>query len=178
MKTMHLFFSITLFFFLTSNAQITKGNWMVGGTGSFYNYQLKENKINTNSGIGMELRPNLGYFIVDKFAIGISPLLAYSKPENGSSVTSFGVGPYIRYYILNPEKRINILTHAGYAYSGSNNSNDNSTAFDFKAGPVIFFNSSVALEMTLNYNLNKLNSTTNYNIFSLGLGFQIHLERN
>ena len=30
MKTFKLFFGITLLSFLTSNAQITKGNWMVG----------------------------------------------------------------------------------------------------------------------------------------------------
>lgn len=177
MKTIKLFFAITLLSFLTSNAQITEGNWMVGGSGSFYSYQLKDNYESTRSGMGIELRPNIGLFIKDKLAIGLTALFAYSKPENGSSVTGYGIGPYIRYYLLKPENRVNILTHVGYAYSGSNNSNEKNTALDFKVGPALFFNSSVALEMTLNYNLNKLDSTTNYNIFSIGLGFQIHLEK-
>jgi hypothetical protein len=176
MKTFKLFFGITLLSFLTSNAQITKGNCMVGGTGNFYSYQLKDNNANTN-GVGIELRPNLGYFILEKLAVGINPLFAYSKPESGYSVISYGIGPYIRYYLLKPEDRVNILTHIGYAFYGSNNSNEKSTALDFKAGPVIYFNSSVALEMTLNYNMNGLNSNTNYNILSIGFGFQIHLEK-
>ena len=176
MKKIKLITALTLLLTVNANSQITKGNWMVGGSGSFYSYQLIENSV-TNSGMGVELRPNIGFFIKDKFAIGITPLFAYSKPENGSSVTSYGIGPYIRYYLLKPESRVNILTQVEYAYSGSNNSNDKSTALDFKVGPAFYFNSSVALEMTLNYNLNKLNSTTNYNIFSLGLGFQIHLEK-
>ena len=179
MKTIHLFFSITLLSFLTSNAQITKGNWMVGGNGSFYSAQLKNENTNTSSNsIGLELRPNLGYFVIDKFAVGITPLIAYNKPENGNSVTSYGIGPYARYYLLKTENKINVLTQVGYAYSGSNNSNNKSTALDFKAGPVVYFNNSVAFEMTINYNINNLNSSTTYNILSIGLGFQIHLEKN
>ncbi len=177
MEKTKLFFILTLFSFLTSNAQITKRNWMVGGTGSFYSAQLKDNNM-TSSSIGLELRPNLGLFVIDKFALGITPLFAYNKTENNSSVISYGIGPYARYYFLKPENRINVLTHVGYSYYGNNSTNDTSSALDFKAGPVLFFNSSVALEMTLNYNLNNLDSSTKYNIFSLGLGFQIHLEKN
>jgi len=178
MKTSKLLIAIALLSFATSNAQITKGNWLVGGTGSFYSAQLKDDNNNTNSNsIGLEIRPNLGYFVMDKFAIGITPLIAYNKPENGSSVTSYGIGPYARYYLLKSDKRVNVLTHVGYSFSGSNNSSSKSTALDFKAGPVVYFNSSVAFEMTINYNINNLNSSTTYNILSLGLGLQIHLEK-
>lgn len=174
MKT--LFFFLIVITSLTVNAQITKGNWMVGGTGSFYSSQFKDYTM-TNNAIGLELRPNLGYFIIDKFALGVTPLFAYNKPENGNSVISYGVGPYARYYFLKTENTVNVLAHVGYSYSGSNNTSNHSTGMDFKAGPIVFFNNSVALEMTINYNLNNLNSSTKYNIFSLGFGFQIHLEK-
>ena len=176
MKTIKLFIAIALLSFTTSNAQITKGNWMTGGNASFYSIQLKDENTTTKS-VGLELRPNIGYFIIDKLAIGITPLLAYNKTENSSPVTSYGVGPYVRYYLLKPENRINVLSHIGYSYYGNNNSNSKNTAIDLKAGPVIYFNSSVALEMTINYNINNLNSSTTYNILSIGLGFQIHLEK-
>lgn len=176
MKTLKSILYTIILVSISSNAQITKGNWMVGGSGSFYQTQLKSENTST-SNIGIELRPNIGYFFTDKFAAGVSPLFAYSKPEGGSSVTSYGVGPYIRYYLLNTEKTVNVLTHIGYSYLANSNTNNKSTALDFRAGPVIFFNSSVALEMTINYNINNLDSTTTYNILSLGLGFQIHLEK-
>ena len=148
---------------------------MVGGSGRFYSYQLKN--VNSNQkGIVFELRPNLGCFINDKFAVGITPLFTYNKTENSNSTVSYGIGSYARYYLLKTEKRVNVLTHIGYSYNGNDNTNDTSMGFDFKVGPVIFFNSSVALEMTLNYNTNNQNSAT-YNIFSLGLGLQIHLEK-
>ena len=118
----------------------------------------------------------MGYFINDKFAVGITPLFTYNKTENSNSKITYGIGPYARYYLLKTEKRVNVLTHIEYSYNGNDNTNDTSMGFDFKVGPVIFFNSSVALEMTLNYNTNNQNSAT-YNIFSLGLGLQIHLEK-
>ena len=37
MKTIKLFFITTILFAIAANAQITKGNWMVGGSGSFTN---------------------------------------------------------------------------------------------------------------------------------------------
>ncbi len=152
-------------------AQITNPNWMVGGSGSFYSAHLKDNN-NSISSIGLELRPNIGYFLMDNFAVGLTPLFAYSKIRNGSSATNYGIGPYIRYYFLRPEKRVNVLSQIGFTYSGND-----SSSLNFKAGPALFLNNSVALEMTLNYNLDKLNSTTNYNILSLGIGLQIHLEK-
>ncbi|MBP0904746.1 outer membrane beta-barrel protein [Mariniflexile gromovii] len=176
MKTLTLFFLIVFTTVLTVNAQITEGNWMVGGTGNFYSSQLKDNNM-TSNGIGLELRPNLGFFIIDKFALGVTPLFVYTKAQDGNSAISYGIGPYVRYYFLKPENRVNVLTHVGYTFYGNDNSNEKNTALDFKAGPVLFFNSSVALEMTLNYNLNKFATSTKYNIFSLGLGFQIHLEK-
>lgn len=175
MKTLKSICIALVLFTISSNAQITKGNWMVGGSGSFYSANLKDQNSDSKS-IGLELRPNVGYFLVDKFAVGISPLLAYNKPEDGSSAINYGIGLYSRYYLLNTERRVNILTHIGYSYFKSSNSDSKSTALDLKAGPVIYFNSSVALEMTLNYNSNQQSSTT-YNILSIGLGFQIHLEK-
>ncbi len=175
MKTLKTI-AITILLVATSaNAQITKGNWMVGGSGSFYSANLKDQNTDSKT-IGLELRPNVGYFLADKFTIGISPLFGYGKPEKNSSVINYGIGLYTRYYLLDPEKTVNILTHVGYSYSRSNNSEYKSTSLDLRAGPAIYFNSSVALEMTLNYNSNKQSSTT-YNILSIGLGFQIHLEK-
>lgn len=175
MKTLKSIFIALVLFTISSNAQITKGNWMVGGSGSFYSANFKDQNFDSKS-IGLELRPNIGYFLADKFAVGISPLLGYNKPEGSTSVTSYGIGLYSRYYLLNTDRRVNILTHLGYSYFTSSNSMSKSTAVDLKAGPVVYFNSSVALEMTLNYNSNQQSSTT-YNILSIGLGFQIHLEK-
>lgn len=48
---------------------------------------------------------------------------------------------------------------------------------NIKAGTVFFLNSSVALEVALNYVNKKVNESTQNNIIYLAVGFQIHLEK-
>ena len=51
-----------------------------------------------------------------------------------------------------------------------------SQSYNFEAGPAIFFNSSVALEVTANYDIARTSSIVS-NRFYIALGFQIHLEK-
>ena len=89
----------------------------------------------------------------------------------------------VRCYFLKEDKRINVFAQANYIFgetkSGSNKSQSN--GYGFKAGPAIFFNSSVGLEITLEYNSSKLipngSESSTYNNLQVGLGFQIHLEK-
>ncbi len=184
MKTLTLFFLIVFVTTLTTNAQITEGNWMVGGTGNFYNSKA-ESSTSTSEGFGFNIFSNVGYFPIDKFVIGLTPSFGYSKTKgNSNSSNGFGIGAFTRYYFFESDKRINLLTHLQYGftnnYTGGEKTSTNKN-FILKAGPVIYFNSSVGLELTLNYENTKSESgfgyDTKFNTLSLGLGFQIHLEK-
>ena len=55
------------------NGQITKGNWLVGGTGNFSSYENKSSSNgleNINKGFGINVSPNIGYFLANRFAVG------------------------------------------------------------------------------------------------------------
>lgn len=169
---------------LAANAQITKGNWMVGGSGSFYNTKA-ENETSSSEGTGLNIFGNIGYFPINKLAIGLSPSIGYSKTKGNSEAgKGYGIGLFTRYYFLHTENRINLFSHLEYrytvSYSGSTNTG-NGNNFIIKAGPAIYFNSSVGLEVTLNYeNLkiaSKNGSDTTFNNLNIGVGFQIHLEK-
>lgn len=175
--------ALTILLCYTANAQITKGNWMVGGSGNFSSTVAESKSSNLltseSKGLGVILSPTFGYFVADKLALGVSPVFGYSKIDGGNSNTSYGAGPFIRYYLLKPEKLINILTHIGYYY-GSDSAGSTSNNINFKTGPAIFLNSSVALELTLEYAIgqNKSDfSTSTFKVFNVGLGLQIHLEK-
>ena len=168
------------------NGQITKGNWLVGGTGNFSSYENKSSSNgleNINKGFGINVSPNIGYFLANRFAVGSLLNLGSSMPKDFENSFSYGIGPFARYYFLEEDKRVNILLQANYIYgasqSQSGNNKSNSNAYGFKAGPAIFFNSSVALEVTLEYNSGKLipdsSASSSYNNFQIALGFQIHL---
>lgn len=181
MKTIKLLIIATILFTINANSQITKGNWMVGGSGSYNNTTVKD-KNGTNSvvkGYGFWIRPNIGYFFANNFAGGAKLSFSYGNQKDGYSNVSYGLGPFVRYYFLKPEKIVNVFAEANYNYYISKTQNFNSTNsynYNFKAGPEIFFNSSVGLELTLNYSISNFNTYTS-NLFSVEVGFQIHLEK-
>lgn len=157
---------------------------MVGGSGRFDNTNFETENISTgeiseSSSKGFVITPNIGYFIVDKFAVGLTPVFSYGESEN-NSIANYGIGSFARYYLLSIDKRINILTQLGYNIIQNNRTNSSGNQFLAKVGPAIFFNSSVAFEATLDYGINKNKSdfsNTTYTSFSISLGFQIHLEK-
>jgi hypothetical protein len=184
MKTLTLFFFILLALTLTANAQITKGNWMVGGEVSF---QTSEN---TSNGISdkysfIYMSPNIGYFFIDKLAGGISLEFAFTDPFKSNNSQAYGFAPFIRYYFLKTDKEFNIFSEASYGYSfGKNGLNEksNSSNFKFKSGFVLFFNNSVGLELAISY-LNSKSELESRGIkgkreqLMFGIGLQIYLEK-
>lgn len=196
-----LLFTLTAFILKTSSAQITKHNWLVGGTGLF-------SSTTSNSMAGaigqrhtqINLSPNIGYFLVDKLAAGLR--LGYSNDRykelntpnyNLSKYIAYSVGPFLRYYFLPSDKQFNLLVDGSYQYGNERGGGVVSTGsdpvdfdltkyqkhtFSFAAGPVIYFNSSVGLEFLAAYTTSKYaNITGRNNTFQVGVGLQVHLEK-
>ncbi len=186
MKILKIFFIITILFTLSVHSQITKGNWMVGGSGSFINYKntypdhITET---TQTGYAFELLPNVGYFVVDNFSIGSMVafyFINHSGPYNNS--LSFGLAPYVRYYFRKSDKIINPFLQASYGFNRSKiqieDGYNKSSEYRLKGGSSFFLNSSVALDITIEYrsSINNVNNNQ-YNNFTTGIGLQIHLEK-
>lgn len=186
MKTMKLFFIPMLLFSILANAQITKGNWMVGGSGSFVNYKNTypdNNTKTTYTGNDLFLLPNVGYFVVDNFSIGSIVAFSFVNPSGPDNNTlSFGLAPFVRYYFRKSDKIINPFLQASYSFNRSKNQlqdgHNKFSEYRLKGGSAFFLNSSVALEITIEYNssINNVNNTQ-YDNFTTGIGLQIHLEK-
>jgi hypothetical protein len=184
MKKSVLLLLAACIFFNIANSQITKGNWMVGGN-ALFSSQSENLRGTAVKGLNIELLPGIGYFFIDKLAGGARISFKYSKTKyNGvsSNSTQVGLGPFLRYYFLNQEKRVNLFAETYYQYlliSGSNFKSYNENKLKFSAGPVIYFNSSVGMEFTVNYEIFNSNATnTDVKTLFFGIGFQIHLESN
>lgn len=185
MQKIFLLTIISCFSIKNINGQITKGNWLVGGSASFSQKNLS---ITTNAlykQTSFQITPLAGYFLLDKFAVGLNPSLDYVKVSLGPNTnTIITVGPFVRYYFLQADKIFNLFGQASYGY-GSNTVNVqgrkqgyNQNIFAFSGGPVLYFNSSVGLEFTINYSTTKFVHVTGANDeLSFGVGFQIHLEK-
>lgn len=164
---------------LSINAQITKGNWMVGGDVSFsYSKSKPDSSVDSRS-FNMDISPNVGYFIGDKLAFGINAdyfLSRYYSDSIDSKLEQFRISPFARYYFLDVDKMVNPFLETSYRFSLLKE--NNGQEFSVKAGLAIFLNSSVAFEASLNY----LNSTSKNQFIGshtilLGFGVQIHLEK-
>lgn len=188
---MKTFFITILFSFvlLSGQAQITKNNWLVGGAANFTSTNQKNNYSADNLGAtSFSLLPNIGYFIADKFALGISPGIAFNKTKGNnieSHVTTYKIGPFARYYFLESENNVNLFIHGGFNYgisrfknSGSSLTKAKNISYIIAGGPVVYFNTSVGLEFTAGWNyLKTINEKSSSNSLLLGIGLQIHLEK-
>lgn len=188
MKKKTIFLAAILFFAFTANSQVTKGNWLVGGNINFSSTNYKSDAGSKSVGFDFKLTPNIGYFIADKFATGIKAGIGKNgRKAEGTTVsatyTDFNIGPFLRYYLLSPERQFNILTEVTYQYgfAGGNGGSKKpmKSTFAFAAGPVIYFNNSVGLEFLIGYSTYKYATFSGSNkTFQFGLGLQVHLERN
>ena len=187
MKTLTILFFILFAISFALNAQITKGNWMVGGDASFFTDKTESNfngNSNTNQTSYLRLSPNIGYFFIDKLSGGVGLNFYFVDPGKDVNAQSYGFGPYLRYYFLDTEKPINLFSQLNYNLGFSKNgggTKTDSNGYAFKIGTCLFFNSSVALEFSLNYsdtkNILDKNQVRKSEQFLVGLGFQIHLEK-
>ncbi|HEY9262433.1 outer membrane beta-barrel protein [Chitinophaga sp.] len=166
-----------------ANAQIQKGNIMVGGTLS--NFQLDFQKDNTK--FGMDITPKVGWFIKDGLAVGGYVDVGLTTAKASGTQTTYGVGAFGRYFIedknvrkLEFSKRTRFFLEANAGFGGSSDSytSVSTTGLDLGVGPGIayFITPNVSLEGLLKYNLTVgFGSSTTNNRLNLGIGFQIYL---
>lgn len=199
-------FIIAIFLSTVAQGQITKGNWLVGGNLNFSSANgesISSTGTQKSTYSNISISPNIGYFIIEKFAAGLKTNFTNAKSKDGdmirdgitvgsgghSNTTWFDFGPFTRYYFLPSDNQVNLFSEANFMYGTANSHPGKGSrySYSFYAGSAVYFNSSVALEFTIGYNSSKstlygLNSrnddyTNKNNAIQIGIGFQIHLEK-
>jgi hypothetical protein len=91
-----------------------------------------------------------------------------------------GIGPFARYYMLDPRSKINIVTDARIAFYGTSTNlsghRQKYRAYSAATGPVLFLNQSIGIELLMGYSGSKDDATTR-NGFRTSLGVQAHWGR-
>lgn len=183
---MKLTFTLLISFLVvtTLQAQITKGNWMLGGNINFTSLKSQSQASSPNNAYDIRINPMAGYFFTDKLATGLKTGITLLGQRGTGNVYStyniFDAGPFIRYYLLPVDNRVNILTEAVYQYGSEGNKNQNTAknTFAFTTGAVAFFNSSVGIEFLATYSTWKFSGFEGSNsTIQLGIGLQVHLEK-
>lgn len=189
-----------------SQAQINKGNWLVGGvlggnyseSEDFRNARIEETTIKAVNLIGQ-----VGYFPIKKLAIGLNA--QYTASTEKLSITSFfpylytqsfetsdniiAAGPFVRYYLLSPDKKFNFYFQANLQKgtveraalsvfdigSPIEREKIGLFAYHLSAAPVFMINKRLALELVVNYS--RIEHFDFTNRFSAAIGFQVHLGK-
>ncbi|RFS21200.1 hypothetical protein DVR12_16305 [Chitinophaga silvatica] len=166
---------------MIANAQIQKGNIMVGG--DLANFGINFQKHSTQ--FSMDIDPKAAWFIDDGFALGGYVNFGLSTDNPGTDI-HYGVGALARYFVedkhirkLEFSKRARFFAEGTVGVAGFNPSNGASTnGLNIGIGPGVayFITPNVGLEGLLKYDLTVgFGNSTTSNRINLGLGFQIYL---
>jgi len=194
-----LTFSAIIFISFTAKSQLDKGDWLVGGNASFKSYNAKFDATTVSTEYkttDLQIAPNVGYFLADKFAIGVRSTFSWIKNTGisanagKSNTIRIDYGPFARFYFLDKEKSVNLLADLSYQFGNLKFLNKDKgirNTLRVMAGSVVYFNSSIGLEFLAGYQvekekLTKSTSTPAYlytdtkSGFQISVGFQIYLQ--
>lgn len=177
MKKSVLAVCLLLLFAHVTNAQITKGNLLLGGSTSFTSAKWGDSK-----GTSFSFSPNIGYFFINNFAGGLRVQIETEKEEGDEDAyVTTSIAPFLRYYFIPAatDQKVNIFLDAAYGFgsAGSGDTKLNINGYSFMAGPAFFLNPHTALEVTLGYSSMKYEDISDrMNTFKINVGFQIHLN--
>jgi len=166
------------------HAQIDAHQWLVGGKTklSFTSQDFMGDKIKETD---FRFRPNVGFFPVDKWAVGVNLDFEASSYEYPGSpkqkYNEIGAGLFTRYYFLDKTKKTNLFAEAGFNVGGYKYDTDdertNYNKLNIGVSTAIFLNRHVALEIGVDYSTRKWeDEDERINRFGLCGGFQIHLD--
>src|SRR5689334_20087193 len=106
-----------LFLSIPSFSQIQKNQWLIGGNGAFSLAKAQDLKTTT-----VQFAPNIGYFFINKMVGGMRLGLGmdtYSADGDKYRRSNNSIGPFIRYYFLPSEQKVNLFGEGAYAHAWS-----------------------------------------------------------
>lgn len=140
----------------------------VGGSfsfGSHSNSSINSNTTTRNGSTSISVAPDLGWFIGDRWAVGIRPTVGFSGSVNSDDVQSrsfsLGINPYARYELLahnrfglwaEADPAITFTQTKGQTREGTFTSSNRSTTYGVEVLPVLTYqlNRHISLESRLN----------------------------
>jgi hypothetical protein len=174
-KLIGIFVIALSFCSLQSNAQIQKGNILVGG-------DLAGLHFGSGGYFNVNIDPKVGFFIRDNVAVGAYVNFGLTTAKDQSTVTTYGVGALARYYVNDP--KTNVLKHGRLFFEGNvgiegnNTKNTSTNGLGLGIGPgyAYFITPNIGLETLLKYNgIVGFGSQATSNTVDLNIGFQIYL---
>jgi hypothetical protein len=177
MKNFNLLIAALLITF-SANAQIQRGNVVVGGNFADINLGLDNSKL-----FSVDITPKAAWFIQDNVALGGYVNLGIQTAKNSSTAINYGVGALGRYYAGKDAEVIRHGRFFGEATVGLGGVNvsdggGHTNGLNFSAGPgfAYFITPNIGLETLFKYNNTVgFGDAVSQSSLNLSFGFQIYL---
>lgn len=163
MKNSILLLAVLLTLCLYSNAQDKSQNFLIGGHFSLSNSNQDSDNFESKT-FSLSVSPTVGYFVSEKWLIGLKGSYSYQKGESSQSdgdyksdvtMNNYLFGPYARYYIPLGEKfKLYTQLETLYGINKRKNTDNNGTEepFNTDSDRKLF---SLAFNPGLSYNITK-----------------------
>ncbi len=170
------FLAATLLIAGVANAQTQKNDYMVGGS-----FRMNTAKNSTQ----LSFTPNVGLFVVNNLALGGNLDFDYSKAGD-TKVTTFGIGPFARYYFTTETQTIRPLVHANFNYISSKSkigttpaitSTNTGMNYFVGGGAAAFISNNVSIDAVMGYDHTKYKDFNGSGGFAFTLGFQVYINK-
>ena len=161
-----------------ANAQIQKGNIMIGSTLSNLSFGIdKPNEFTFN------LSPKAAWFIRNGLAVGGEIDFGLATRSGGGTDINYGISALGRYYgetganqVVRSSRFFGEATAGISGYNPSTGDNTNGFGFSFGPGFTYFVTPTIGLEALVKYNgVLGFGSSAYAHYLNLGIGFQIYL---
>lgn len=161
-----------------ANAQIQKGNVMMGANLTDINFGLDKPNV-----FNLTINPKAAWFVQDGLALGGDVLFGLATEKGGGTAINYGIGALGRYYGATGANEVvknsRFFGEATVGVNGINPAQGGSTnglGFSFGPGFTYFVTPSIGLEGLLKYNgVVGFGSSAYAHKLTLGVGFQIYL---
>jgi hypothetical protein len=165
-----------------SQANINKGDWMLGGTAGFNSSKMKD--VDESQTTTIHISPDAGYFFINQFAGGVRFQFTSEKVKGEDASTSVLAAPFLRYYFLPSTNKANVFLDASYCFGsvkynpGTGSVTNDLNQFGVTGGLALFLNPATALEFGLGYTSAGGDAIGDKRVNNIGfnIGFQIHLS--
>jgi len=178
MKKLTLTLILGIVVLFGANAQIQKGNVMMGANISNISFGLDKPNV-----FSLKINPKAAWFVQDGLALGGDVSFGLATAKGAGTDISYGVGALGRYYGATGANEVvknsRFFGEATVGISGVNPSVGGSTnglGFSFGPGWTYFVTPSIGLEALLKYNgVVGFGSSAYAHNLGIGVGFQIYL---
>lgn len=178
MKKTFTFCIIAICICQISNAQIQRGNVLIGADIANFDFNL-----GSGSNFSMVINPKAAWFIQDGLALGGYVKVGISTAKDAGTDVLYGIGALGRYYIS--DKSVTVLHKSHWFLEGNVGiegdnpavgDNTNGLGLGFGPGFAYFLTPNIGLETLLKYNgIIGFGSSVTSNHLNLNIGFQMYL---